>query len=78
MNPATLRCMPHPIQQLDERFVTQALRCLCELAYGEVRLLLASARLTEGHATNLYHRRAQARIICPTAHTTLLLLLFDS
>jgi hypothetical protein len=29
--------MPHPIQQLDKRFLAQALRRLCKLAYGEVR-----------------------------------------
>ena len=74
VNLATPYCTPHPIQQLDERFVTQALRRLCKLAYAEVRLLLTSTLLTEGYAPNLYHRRAQARIIRPTAHLALLLL----
>src|SRR5215217_5675544 len=47
-------------------------RCI-SLAYGEVRLPLTGARLAEGHPTNLHHRQAQAGIICPTAHLTLLL-----
>jgi hypothetical protein len=66
----------HPSQHVDERlFIGEPLRSsLRNLAYGEVRLLLTGARLTEGNAPNLYHRRAQARIVRPTAHPTLLLL----
>ena len=65
---------PHPTQQSDELLIVlEAPGRLCELAYGEVRLLLAGARLTEGYASNLYHCRAQAGNIRPTAHLTLLL-----
>src|SRR5215210_5818592 len=74
LNPAPPCRTLHPSQHFDERFIAQALRRLCKLAYGKVRLLLPGARLAKGHATNLYHRRVQARIICPTAYPTLLLL----
>src|SRR5918995_4567438 len=68
--------LSHPLQHVNKRlFIVEPLRrSLCKLAYGEVRLLLAGARLTEGYAPNLYHRRAQAGNIRPTAHLTLLLL----
>src|ERR687898_216458 len=72
--------LSHPLQHVNERlFIVEPLRrSLCKLAYGEVRLLLAGARLTEGYAPNLYHRRAQAGNIRPTAHLTLLLLFASS
>src|SRR5918994_2736249 len=67
--------LSHPLQHVNKRlFIVEPLRrSLGKLAYGEVRLLLAGARLTEGYAPNLYHRRAQAGNIRPTAHLTLLL-----
>ena len=66
--------LSHPLQHVDEPlFIVEPLRrSLRNLAYGEVRLLITSARLAEEYATNLYYRRAQARIICPAAHSTLL------
>ena len=41
---------------------------LRKLAYGEVRLLLASAPLAEGETTNLYHRLAGAGTVCLAPH----------
>ncbi len=62
--------MPEPIHKLDERFIAQALRCFRKLAYGEVRLLLAGARLAEGYAPDLYRRRAPTGSARPAAHLT--------
>ncbi len=61
---------PYPIQQIDERLITQASRCFRKLAYDEVRLLLAGAWLAEGYAPDLYHRRASTGKIRPAAHLT--------
>ena len=43
---------------------------LGELAYLEVDLLLAGARLTERYTPDLYHSRVSAGAIRPTAHLT--------
>lgn len=46
----------HPTQQPGEPLVVVwAPGVLCELAYGEIRLLLACARFAEGHAPDLHH-----------------------
>ncbi len=69
-NYATLQSeLSYPTQHPDERLVVvEPARWLRELAYGEVRLLLAGAPLAEGDAPNLYHRRAVAGTVRPAPH----------
>jgi hypothetical protein len=61
----------HSIQQFDERLLAKAFRHdLRKLAYGEVRLLLAGARPTEGYATDPRYRQAVTGTVRPAAHLT--------
>src|SRR5829696_4238683 len=53
--------LPHPVQYPDQRPVAiETPGVVRELAYGEVRLLLAGARLAEGNAPDLYPCRPLA------------------
>ena len=55
---------PHPVQRPDEPLVvTEAFRLLRELAYVEVSLLLAVARLAKGHAPDLHCCRTLAGVL---------------
>jgi hypothetical protein len=52
---------PRPVQYPDQRPVAiETPGVVRELAYGEVRLLLAGARLAEGNAADLHHCRPLA------------------
>ncbi len=62
---------PRAIQHPDERLVAaEAPRMVRKLAYGEVRLLLASTRPAEGHTPDLHHRRPPTGESGPAPHLT--------
>jgi hypothetical protein len=64
---------PHPLHLTKlpkQRPLTKARGALCEFAYGEVCFLLASARLTERYAPDLYRGRTPARVIRSASHLT--------
>ena len=62
---------PRPIQHPDEQLVaTEAPGMVRKLAYGEVRLLLASTWPAEGHAPDLHHRRPPTGESGPAPHLT--------
>ena len=55
---------PHPLQRLGQRLAAEALRLLlCKLADGEIYLLLAGTRSTEGYTQDLH--------LCATGTRTL-------
>jgi hypothetical protein len=60
--------MPRPAQRPDERLAAETPRLQGKLAYGEVRLLLAGARLAEGYAPDLHHRPMGAGVIGLASH----------
>jgi hypothetical protein len=66
----TTRALPPlPLQHLGQRLATEVPPILVrELAYGEVRFLLAGTRSAEGHAKNLHLRAAGARTLRLSAH----------
>src|SRR5215211_3460610 len=62
---------PHPVQYPDQRPVAiEAAGVVRDLAYGEVRLLLAGARLAEGNAPDLHHCRPLAGEVRSAPHLT--------
>jgi hypothetical protein len=61
---------PHPIQHLDKWLVAGAPGSFRQLAYCEVRLLLAGALLAEGNTPDLYYRRTWARTCRPATYLT--------
>jgi hypothetical protein len=62
---------PRPIQHPDERLVAaEAPGMVRKLSYGEVRLLLASARPAEGNTPDLHHRSPPTGESGPTPHLT--------
>src|SRR5215210_6011383 len=70
-NHATTPSHPlHLIKLPDQRPLTKAPGALGEFAYGEVRFLLASARLTERYALDLYRGRTLARVVSSASHLT--------
>ena len=62
---------PRPVQYPDQRPVAIGTPGVVrELAYGEVRLLLAGARPAEGNAPDLHHRRPLAGEVRSAPHLT--------
>ena len=62
---------PRPVQYPDQRPVAiETPGVVRELAYGEVRLLLAGARLAEGNAPDLHHCRPLAGEVRSATHLT--------
>ena len=60
---------PHPLQRLGQRLAAEALRLLLrKLADGEVCLLLAGARFTEGYTPDLHHRLMETWALRPASH----------
>src|ERR671920_1169512 len=70
-NHATTPSYPlHLIKFPEQRPLAKVPGALGEFAYGEVRLLLASARLTERYALDLYRGRTPARVVRSASHLT--------
>src|SRR5215217_3801159 len=61
---------PHSLQRLGQRLAAEALRLLLlrKLANGEVCLLLAGARFTEGYTPDLHCCATEARALRLAAH----------
>src|SRR5215216_3429389 len=61
---------PHPLQRLGQRLAAEALLLLLlrKLANGEVCLLLAGARFTEGYTPDLHLCATEAWALRLTAH----------
>src|SRR5215211_3735890 len=60
---------PHSLQRLGQRLAAEALRLLLrKLANGEVRLLLAGTRFTEGYTPDLHLRAMGARALRVASH----------
>ena len=67
--PTTRTLPPHPLQRLGQRLAAEALRLLLrKLADGEVCLLLAGARFTEGYALDLHHCLMETWSLRPASH----------
>jgi len=73
VRPDYARTPSHPLHLIklpEQRPLTKARGALGEFAYGEVRFLLASARLAERYAPDLYRGRTPARVIRSASHLT--------
>jgi hypothetical protein len=67
--PTTHTLPPHPLQCLGQQLAAKAMRLLLrKLTDDEVRLLLASARSTEGYAQDLHLCATGARVPRPALH----------
>src|SRR5829696_2655056 len=72
--PTTRALPPHSLQRLGQllgqRLAAEALRLLLlrKLANGEVCLLLAGARFTEGYTLDLHYRPMETWALCLTSH----------
>jgi hypothetical protein len=67
--PTALTLPPDPLQRLGQRLAAETLRLLPrKLADGEVRLLLAGARSTEGYTQDLHLGVSGARAPRPASH----------
>src|SRR5215211_8038099 len=66
----TDRALPPPsLQRLGQRLAAEALRLLLrKLANGEVRLLLAGTRFTEGYTPDLHLRLMETWALRPASH----------
>jgi hypothetical protein len=66
----TIRTLPtHPLQRLGQRLAAEALRPLLrKLANGEVCLLLAGARFTEGYTPDLHLCATETRALRLASH----------